>query len=66
MYFFLVSTVNHNKVAAHKVFNVFVAREEYINELFKVIDKIGYEKLIKEYIKVTDEEIESFKKRVLE
>ncbi len=66
MYFFLVSTVKHNKVAAHKVFNVFVAREEYINELFKVIDKIGYEKLIKEYIKVTDEELESFKKRVIE
>lgn len=64
-YYILVRIFKWNKKAAHLVYNVFVAREEYINEVFKVIDKVGRERFIDEYLKLSPHDIEHFKNTVL-
>lgn len=63
--YILVRVLKNNKVAAGRVYNVFLAKEEYINEIFKVIDKIGYEKLLSDYLCLTEKDIEKFKNKAV-
>ena len=66
-YKFLVRTIKHNKYASYMVYNVFIARKEYINELFKIIDKHGGdEAFIKNVLKLTDGEIQAFRDKVVQ
>ncbi|MCR5207789.1 MAG: tyrosine-protein phosphatase [Eubacterium sp.] len=65
-YFLLVRIFKNNLPAAKRVFGVFIAREEYINEVFKFIDKVGFDKFKSEYLKLTDGDIERFKANVVE
>ncbi len=64
-YYFLVKYFKRNKTAADRVYNVFLAKEEYINEVFKAIDKIGEQEFIKDVIKLSDNDIEQFRKRTV-
>lgn len=66
LYYILVRTVKHNKRAANLVYNVFIAREEYLNEIFKVIDKIGTDEFISDYLKITPEQLNAFKEKMIE
>lgn len=64
-YFLLVRIFKHNKTAAQRVYNVFLARREYLDELFKVVDAMGEEAFIREVLQLTEAEIAAFRKRVV-
>ena len=64
-YFLLVRIFKHKIKAARLVYGVFIARREYINELFEVYDAIGRKNFLKNYLKLTEEDIADFKERVL-
>lgn len=65
-YYILINLVKWNRRAARLVYNVFLAREEYLNEVFKVIDEIGQEKFIDEYLKLSPHDIEHFRSLAVE
>ena len=65
-YFLLVRIFKHNKTAAKKVYRVFLAQEEYLNEVFKAVDKIGQENFIRNTLRLTEDEIEAFRRKVIE
>jgi protein-tyrosine phosphatase len=64
-YFLLVRIFKLKIKAARLVYGVFIARREYINELFEVYDAIGRKNFLKNYLKLTEEDIADFKERVL-
>ena len=64
-YFLLVRIFKHNKSASRKVYRVFLAQEEYINELFRVIDGVGEERFISEVLKLTPSEVSAFRERLI-
>lgn len=65
-YRFLVKYIKMNKEASKKVYNVFIAKEDYVNEVLKKLDEIGMESFKKDVLKLTDVEIEAFRKRITE
>ena len=65
-YYMLVRVFKHNKVAADRVYNVFMAREEYINEVFKAVDKMGLDSFAINVLKLTRADIENFRNRVVD
>ncbi len=65
-YYLLVLLLKWNKKAAHLVYDVFLAREDYINEVFKKIDEIGREEFIENYLNLSEYDIENFRSHVVE
>ena len=65
-YRFLVRYIKRNKEASERVYNVFLAKEEYINEVFETVDKIGREAFIKNVLRLGDNDVSAFRQRVVE
>lgn len=65
-YYFLVKYIKLNKTAADNVYNVFLAKEEYINEIFAAIDEVGFDEFKKNTLKLSDSDIEAFRQRVVD
>lgn len=63
-YYLLVKYLKRNKTAADSVYNVFLAKEEYINEVFKFIDEKGLNNFTRDVLKLTYYDIENIKKRI--
>ena len=65
-YYLLVKYLKFNKTAAEKVRGVFLAKEEYINEIFRAIDELwgGIDGFREQVLKLTKEDIENFRRRV--
>ena len=61
---FLVRYVKRKKEASVKVYNVFIAKKEYLNELFRVMDKYTESELLSDVIGITENELETFVSRV--
>ena len=65
-YYWLVRIFKHNRTAADKVYNVFLAKEEYLNEVFKAIDQVGEAAFIRDVLQLSAEDVAYFKNKVLE
>lgn len=64
-YYTLVKLFKSNKAAAGKVYNVFMAKEAYLNEVFKVIDSLGWDTFRTEVLQLSGEDTERFKNKLL-
>ena len=65
-YYILINLVKWNRRAARLVYNVFLAREEYINEVFKKIDSIGTEEFIENYLNLSSHDLEKLRNAIVE
>ena len=64
-YYLLVRIFKHNKKAAKRVYGVFIADERYINEVFKVFDRYGYDDFVTQVLHLSCDDIERFKRKML-
>ena len=64
-YYLLVRIFKRNKAAAKRVYGVFIADERYLNEVFKTFDRYGYDDFFTQVLRLTGDDIERFKKRIL-
>ncbi len=64
-YYWLVRLFKRNRAAADKVHQVFMAKEAYLGEVFKAVDRIGWEAFKTDVLQLSDNQIEAFKNRVL-
>ena len=64
-YFTLVRLFKRNKTAAGKVYNVFMAKEAYLNEVFKAVDRIGWDAFKADVLQLSDDAVKAFQNRML-
>ena len=64
-YYLLVRVFKRNKAAAKRVYGVFIADERYLNEVFRAFDRYGYDDFVTQVLRLTGDDIERFKKRIL-
>lgn len=65
-YRFLVRYLKRNKPASVKVYNVFLAKEEYLNELFLYLDGIGFDRFVTEVLALTEHDVKAFQHKLIE
>lgn len=64
-YYWLVRLFKHNKQAAEMVHQVYMAKKAYLNEVFKAVDRIGWDSFRHNVLQLTDSQIRAFQNRIL-
>ena len=66
-YYRYVRYIKLNKTAAQNVYDVFIAKEEYINEILLAVDEYGgIDEFRKNILKLTEADVSAFRERVVE